>query len=166
MSMIEICIKNLNGIFIMFIVVNVVVINWVRTMPRKASRGPIVMVIFTIVIVAVVGAISFVALSPLLSNPPRVPILLDKTVMLTGDSYEQEFGLTLRKGDKLHVQVSGFGQPLDFEITNENRDELFVREPDISSFNRSWTAPKDGTYLFRISAVADNVKVRLTITKA
>ena len=134
-------------------------------MSRKASRGLIARVVFTIVIIAVVGVISFIALSPLLSHPPRAPVLFDKTVMLTDDFYEQKYGLALRKGDKLRIQVSGFGQPLDFKITGESLDELFVQETDISFFDEPWTVPKDGTYLFHISAVIGDVKARIIVSR-
>jgi len=146
-------------------VATALVIDLGRAMPSKLSRGLIARVIFTIVIVAVVGVISFVLLTPFLAHPPRAPILLDKTVMLTDDSYEQRYSLTFRKGEKLHIQVSGFGQPLDFKITDESFDESFVEETDISFFDGPWTVPKDGTYLFHVSAVIGDVKVRIIVSR-
>lgn len=134
-------------------------------MPSKASGGLITRVIVAVVAVVAVAVISYIMLIPFMTHPPHAPTLLDKTVMLTDDSYEQEYNLTLRKGEKLYIEVSGFGQPLDFRITGESRYETFIDRIDISYFEGQWIAPKDGTYFFCVSASAGNVKVRITVSK-
>ena len=134
-------------------------------MSKKASGGLITRVIVTVVAVVAVAVISYITLVPFMTHPPHAPALLDKTVMLTDDSYEQKYNLTLRKSEKLYIQVTGFGQPLDFKITGESPYETFMDRIDIAYFEGQWIAPEDGTYYFWVSASVGNVKARITVTK-
>jgi hypothetical protein len=134
-------------------------------MSTRVPKALVVRIIVTAVIIVAVAMISFTMLSPLLTNPPRKPVLLDKMTTLTDDSYEQNYNLTLKEGDEIYIQVSGFGQPLDFRITGENPVETYLDEADITFFNGPWTVPRDGTYFFYVGARAGDVKVHITVSK-
>jgi hypothetical protein len=134
-------------------------------MATKMPKALVARIVITAAIIVAVAVISYVMLSPLLTNPPRKPILLDEMTMLTEDNYERNYNLTLKKGDEIYIQVSGFGQPLDFRITAENRFETLLEETDITSFGGPWAVPRDGTYFFYVGAQIGDVKVRITVSR-
>lgn len=134
-------------------------------MATKMPKALVARIVITAAIIVAVAVISYVMLSPLLTNPPRKPILLDEMTMLTEDNYERNYNLTLKKGDEIYIQVSGFGQPLDFRITAENRFEILLEETDITSFGGPWAVPRDGTYFFYVGAQVGDVKVRITVSR-
>ena len=134
-------------------------------MATKMPKALVARIVITAAIIVAVAVISYVMLSPLLTNPPRKPILLDEMTMLTEDNYERNYNLTLKKGDEIYIQVSGFGQPLDFRITAENRFETLFEETDITYFDGPWAVPRDATYFFYVGAQVGDVKVRITVSK-
>ena len=136
-----------------------------KPMATKMPKALVARIAITAVIIVAVSVVSYIMLSPLLTNPPQKPILLDEMTMLTDGNYERNYNLTLKKGDEIYIQVSGFGQPLDFRITAENRFETLLEETDITFFDGPWAVPRDGTYFFYVGAQVGDVKVRITVSK-
>jgi hypothetical protein len=117
-----------------------------------------------IAIVAIVPIV-FLLVSGSIFNQAQNNILLNQTVTLTSTSYEKKYYLSLKQGDKVQIQVSVTGEPIDFQVAKDEPFELLVDNTDILSFNQQLTIPSDGTYVFYVGTMGDHATVHLTVTK-
>lgn len=124
------------------------------------------LVVVAVVIVAVVGTMAFF----LVASPSSLfgkNALLDQTVTLTSTGYERWFYLNLTQGDRLYVQISVTGVPIDFIIYNQAA-QMCWNATGTLSVQQHWTVPSSGTYAFYVvlgGALGDYATVHLTVTK-
>jgi len=123
-------------------------------------------VLIPVIALAVIVPIIFLLLSGAIFNLAQNNILLKETVTLSSLSYEREYYLSLKQGDRISIQVSVTGEPIDFQVAREQPFELIVDETDILSFSQQLTIPSDGTYVFYVGTMGDHAVVHLTVTKA
>jgi hypothetical protein len=93
------------------------------------------------------------------------PVLLNQTVTLTSYSYEREFYLSLKQGDRLSIQVSVTGEPIDFQVARDQPFEMLIEKTDVLSVNEELVIPSDGNYIFYVGTMGDHATVHLTVTK-
>jgi hypothetical protein len=123
----------------------------------------IAIIFFSIAIIAVVTATMLV---PLMISPPPSPILMNKTVTLTDDSFDVGYPLTLARGERIEVKASGNGQPIDFRITDNQSSAPLVEEEGNTFYDLPWTVPAYDTYIFHVSARAGNVTATMIVVKS
>ena len=116
------------------------------------------------VAIAIVAGVTATMLVPRITNPPSLPTLLDKTVILTDQNYDVGYPLTLSKGERIVVKASGNDQPIDFRIT-DNQSSTLIEELGNTFYDVSWTVPADGTYIFYVSAPVGEVTATLIVLK-
>ena len=112
--------------------------------------------------IAIIAWLTVSMLVPYMTNSPPPPTLLNKTVVLTDENYEVGYPLTLRKGERLHVEVSGNGQPVDFRIT-DNQSSTLIEKREDTFYSLPWTVPADGTYTFYVSTPTGNVRAAVIV---
>ena len=121
--------------------------------------------IATIVIsIAIIAGLTITMLVPRITNPPPPSSLLSKTTILNDDNYEVGYPLNLTKDERIDVQISGDGQPVDFRIT-DNQSSTLIEEVGDTFYDIPWQAPADGTYTFYVSAYAGDVTATVIVTK-
>ena len=103
-------------------------------------------------------------LVPRITNPPPPSSLLSKTTILNDDNYEVGYPLNLTKDERIDVQISGDGQPVDFRIT-DNQSSTLIEEVGDTFYDIPWQAPADGTYTFYVSAYAGDVTATVIVIK-
>ena len=121
---------------------------------------------FAIVVVsiAIIAGLTGTMLVPRITNPSTTWSLLDKTVILTDNNYEVGYPLNLTKNERVNVQISGEGQPVDFRITDNQTSTLLEKVGD-TFYDFQWQAPADGPYTFYVSAYAGDVTATVIVTK-
>jgi len=121
--------------------------------------------IATIVIsIAIIAGLTITMLVPRITNPPPPSSLLSKTTILNDDNYEVGYPLNLTKDERIDVQISGDGQPVDFRIT-DNQSSTLIEEVGDTFYDIPWQAPADGTYTFYVSAYAGDVTATVIVIK-
>lgn len=115
--------------------------------------------------IAIIAWLTVSMLVPHITNPPAPPTLLNKTVILTDENFVVGYPLTLAKGERIDVEVSGNGLPIDFRIT-DNRSSTLMEETGATFYDLPWEVPADGTYMFYVSAPTGDVKATLIVAKA
>jgi hypothetical protein len=93
------------------------------------------------------------------------PVLLDETVTLTSYSYERWFYLSLKQGDRLSIQVSVTGEPIDFQVGREQPTEILIDKEDVLSVNEQLVIPSGGNYFFYVGTMGDHATVHLKVTR-
>jgi hypothetical protein len=119
----------------------------------------LLILIIAVVVVVTVGLLLFT------KSFFTSPVLLDQTVTLTSYSYEREFYLSLKQGDRLSIQVSVTGEPVDFQVAREQPFETLIDKTDVLSVNEQLVIPSDGNYIFYVGTMGDYAIVHLTVTK-
>jgi len=121
--------------------------------------------IATIVVsIAIIAGVTVTMLVPRITNPPPPSSLLSKTTILNDDNYEVGYPLNLTKDERIDVQISGDGQPVDFRIT-DNQSSTLIEEVGDTFYDIPWQAPADGTYTFYVSAYAGDVTATVIVIK-
>ena len=121
--------------------------------------------ITTIVVsIAIIAGLTVTMLLPRLTNPPPPSSLLNKTTILNDDNYEVGYPLSLTKDERIEVQISGDGQPVDFRIT-DNQSSTLIEKVGDTFYDVPWQAPADGTYTFYVSAYAGDVTATVIVIK-
>ena len=113
--------------------------------------------------IAIIAWLTVSMLVPHMTNSPPPLTLLNKTVVFTEENYEVGYPLTLRKGERLQVEVSGNGQPVDFRIT-DNQSSTLLEKTEDTFYSLSWSVPADGRYTFYVSTPTGNVRAALIVT--
>ena len=106
--------------------------------------------------------VSFIFLAPRILNATQPVVLLNQTVVLTGDNYETQYNLALNQSDQLNIQLSGGGNLVDLMITQGSSSNPLVDQQDNTILGFTWTVPQTGSYVFTINA--DNPPTTATIT--
>jgi hypothetical protein len=119
----------------------------------------LLILIIAVVVVVTVGLLLFT------KSFFTSPVLLDQTVTLTSYSYEREFYLSLKQGDRLSIQVSVTGEPVDFQVAREQPFETLIDKTDVLSVNEQLVIPSDCNYIFYVGTMGDYAIVHLTVTK-
>ena len=120
---------------------------------------------FAVVLVSV-AAVAFVTgimLVPQIINPPHLLILLNKTVILTDQSYEVGYQLNLTRNERIDIRVSGDGQPIDFRIMDKY--STIIEKTNDTFYEVTWNVPSDGTYTLYMSAYAGDVKASIIVNR-
>ena len=116
-------------------------------------------------IAIVIVAVSLTLLGPRIAHPTTPTLILNETVFLTEDDYETQYNLTLNKGDQLKIQVSGNGQIVNLQVTEQNFPSHPLLDEEAQTFySFEWTVPEAGSYIFTVSADTGAQSV-ITITK-
>lgn len=109
--------------------------------------------------------LSFGFLAPQIVHPTQPVVLLNQTVVLTGDNYETQYNLALNKGDQLNIQLSGNGNLVNLIITQPSSpSNPLVDQEEQTIFSFTWTAPQTGPYVFTVSA-DDSATATIIVTK-
>jgi hypothetical protein len=119
----------------------------------------------TVVAIAIV-AFSLTQLVPRITHPPEPIVLLNESIMLTGENYETQYSLTLSKGDQLNIKASGHGQLVNLMVTQPSSPSQALLDQEAQTFySFEWTVPQNGSYLFILSAPDTGANAAITITK-
>lgn len=114
--------------------------------------------------IVIIAWITASMLVPQVTNPRLRPTLLAKTVTLTDENYEVGYPLTLRKSERIDVEASGDGQPIDFRIT-DNQSSTLIEERGKTFYDLPWTAPAEGNFTFYVSASVGDITATLIVTE-
>ena len=110
--------------------------------------------------------LSFGFLAPQIVHPTQPVVLLNQTVVLTGDNYQTQYTLALNKGDQLNIQLSGGGNLVDLMITQAgSSSNPLVDQQENTILGFTWTVPQTGPYVFTVNADNPPTTATITVTK-
>jgi len=117
------------------------------------------------VVAIVIVALSLTLLGPRIAHPTKPTLILNETVSLTEDDYGRQYNLTLNKGDQLKIQVSGNGQLVNLQVTEQSSPSHPLLDEEAQTFySFEWTVLEAGSYIFTLSADT-GAQAAITVTK-